>query len=81
MRAGRKLENGVAGKFDRLQFSVKYNFSLIEKYVMRKSLLIIFLTSIISFTGHKVLLDIPPFDDQFSKISIGIAKFFAFVSN
>jgi len=27
MRAGRELENGVAGKFDRLQFSAKYNFS------------------------------------------------------
>jgi len=27
MRAGRELENGVAGKFDRLQFSAKYNFN------------------------------------------------------
>ncbi|MGB5894121.1 MAG: hypothetical protein WBG58_08075, partial [Ignavibacteriaceae bacterium] len=27
MRAGRELENGVSGKFDRLQFSAKYNFS------------------------------------------------------
>jgi hypothetical protein len=27
MRAARELENGVGGKFDRLQFSAKYNFS------------------------------------------------------
>ena len=27
MRAGRELENGVTGKFDRLQFSTKYNFN------------------------------------------------------
>ena len=27
MRAGRELENGVTGKFDRLQFSAKYNFN------------------------------------------------------
>ena len=27
MRAGRELENGIAGKFDRLQFSAKYNFN------------------------------------------------------
>lgn len=27
MRAGRELENGVAGKFDRLQFSAKYNLN------------------------------------------------------
>jgi hypothetical protein len=27
MRAGRELENVIAGKFDRLQFSAKYNFN------------------------------------------------------
>jgi hypothetical protein len=27
MRAGRELENGITGKFDRLQFSAKYNFN------------------------------------------------------
>jgi hypothetical protein len=27
MRAGRELENGVSGRFDRLQFSAKYNFN------------------------------------------------------
>jgi len=27
MRAGRELESGVAGKFDRLYFSAKYNFN------------------------------------------------------
>ena len=27
MRAGRELGNGVNGRFDRLQFSAKYNFS------------------------------------------------------
>ena len=27
MRGNRELENGTKGKFDRLQFSAKYNFS------------------------------------------------------
>lgn len=30
MHAGRELENGVNGKFDRLQFSAKYNFNFSE---------------------------------------------------